>query len=202
MAPSNNLKMAKVGTEFVDFWPLDGSGPYDNVNIAWPTGRSAEVREITPDRRSPRLLQAIAAGFVIETADAPSTEPPFTEQHAHTVRLSAQATLSGEIPVYNSATGFWDPAPAVGAGVVAAQAAPDAPAALTVDAVVGTIPAGGTGTAAGGWDTSGHRDAAIATMQDALVEIAALTADVTALRTTVADLRTALIAAGVLTALA
>jgi hypothetical protein len=33
--------------------------------------------------------------------------------------------------------------------------------AVTITSSSGTAPAGGTGTAAGGWDTAGHRDAAI-----------------------------------------
>lgn len=35
--------------------------------------------------------------------------------------------------------------------------------AATVAAVAGLIPAGGTGAAAGGWDTAGNRDTAIVT---------------------------------------
>jgi hypothetical protein len=30
--------------------------------------------------------------------------------------------------------------------------------------IAGTVPAGGTGATAGGWDTSGHRDTAITTL--------------------------------------
>ena len=52
-------------------------------------------------------------------------------------------------------------------------------------------PAGGTGAAAGAWDTANHRDAAIASI-DALV------ADVTALRTKVNALLASLRAAGLL----
>jgi predicted RecA/RadA family phage recombinase len=52
-------------------------------------------------------------------------------------------------------------------------------------------PAGGTGTAAGGWDTAAHRDAAIAAIN-------ATEADVTALRTTVQGLLASLRTAGVL----
>jgi hypothetical protein len=71
---------------------------------------------------------------------------------------------------------------------VSPQSGYGAPAAITATAA----PAGGTGTAAGGWDTSGHRDTAIATIN-------ALVTDVTALQTELAALRTKLIASGVLT---
>lgn len=36
----------------------------------------------------------------------------------------------------------------------------------TVANVAGTVEAGGTGMAAGGWDTSGHRDTSITTMTE------------------------------------
>src|ERR1035437_3689299 len=78
------------------------------------------------------------------------------------------------------------------AGLVAA------PKAITGDAVVGTIPAGGTGASAGGWDTAGNRDAAIATLTDALVVIAELIVDVTALRATQAAILVSLKAAGLM----
>lgn len=58
-------------------------------------------------------------------------------------------------------------------------AATSAPAAITALAA----PAGGTGAAAGGWDTAGNRDLAIASIN-------ALRTDITALRTTVASLVT------------
>lgn len=53
------------------------------------------------------------------------------------------------------------------------QAAADADSAVTIPAAA---PAGGTGTAAGGWDTAGNRDLAIATING--------------LRTAVTDLQT------------
>lgn len=59
------------------------------------------------------------------------------------------------------------------------------PSAITAIA----FPAGGTGAAAGAWDTSGNRDLAIA-------RFAALLADVTALRTTVNTLIAQLRASG------
>lgn len=43
--------------------------------------------------------------------------------------------------------------------------------AVTVDSVDGTVPAGGTGATAGGWDTSGHRDTAIATATETLTSV-------------------------------
>ena len=44
----------------------------------------------------------------------------------------------------------------------------------TVAAVAGSIPAGGTGAAAGGWDTSGNRDTAITTMTEIKTQLNAL----------------------------
>ena len=67
-----------------------------------------------------------------------------------------------------------------------AAAVADADAATATDA-----PAGGTGTAAGAWDTAEHRDAAIATIN-------ALVADTAALRGTVNALLAALRSAGLL----
>lgn len=40
--------------------------------------------------------------------------------------------------------------------------------------VAGTIPAGGTGAAAGAWDTSGNRDTAITTMNEIKTQLNAL----------------------------
>lgn len=54
-----------------------------------------------------------------------------------------------------------------------------------VAAVVGTIPAGGVGAAAGAWDTSVNRDTAIATM--------------TEMRTVINNIRAALAANGIVT---
>lgn len=69
-----------------------------------------------------------------------------------------------------------------------AQEAPAAPSAVTAVAA----PVGGTGAAAGGWDTAGHRDSAITTIN-------ALVTDVTNLQSELAALRTILIDAGLLT---
>lgn len=41
----------------------------------------------------------------------------------------------------------------------------------TVAAVAGSIPAGGTGAAAGGWDTSGNRDTAITTITEIKTQV-------------------------------
>lgn len=60
-----------------------------------------------------------------------------------------------------------------------AQSALVTPTATVAD-VAGTVPAGGTGAAAGGWDTSGHRDTAIATIAELKAQVNALLA---ALRT-------------------
>ena len=79
-------------------------------------------------------------------------------------------------------------------GAIAAEVAEvDLPGATLADAAALTavaFPAGGTGTAAGGWDTAGNRDLAIA-------RFAALLADVTALRTTVNTLIARARAAGI-----
>lgn len=40
--------------------------------------------------------------------------------------------------------------------------------------VAGTIPAGGTGAAAGGWDTAGNRDTAITTASEIRTQVNAL----------------------------
>jgi predicted RecA/RadA family phage recombinase len=93
----------------------------------------------------------------------------------------------------------------------------------TPSTTIGAVPAGGTGAAAGGWDTANHRDAAILAINTNFSSVAAELAlqkalntvlvndaktfatelnkaktDVAAALTTVAALRTALIAAGVL----
>lgn len=78
------------------------------------------------------------------------------------------------------------------------QATEAAPAALTAAAVAGLVPAGGTGAAAGGWDTAPNRDTAIATIGEMKTQINALVVDITALRTKVANLVTKLRTAGIL----
>lgn len=62
-----------------------------------------------------------------------------------------------------------------------------APAAITAE----DAPAGGTGAAAGGWDTAGNRDLGITTI-NALVD------DVTALHATVDSMYTELVSAGII----
>lgn len=44
-------------------------------------------------------------------------------------------------------------------------------AAQTQADIAGTIPAGGTGATAGGWDTAGHRDTAITTMGETVTVV-------------------------------
>lgn len=70
-------------------------------------------------------------------------------------------------------------------------------AAADASAVTGLIPAGGTGSADGGWDTAGHRDTAITTIGEvkttvnALVtEATELKADITTLSATVVEIKT------------
>lgn len=48
--------------------------------------------------------------------------------------------------------------------------------AAVVAAVAGTVPAGGTGAAAGGWDTAGNRNTAITTMTETITQLNALIA--------------------------
>lgn len=45
---------------------------------------------------------------------------------------------------------------------------------VAVASVAGSIPAGGTGTAAGGWDTAGNRDTAITTIGEIKSQLNAL----------------------------
>jgi len=47
-------------------------------------------------------------------------------------------------------------------------------ATVAVSSVAGSIPAGGTGAAAGGWDTAGNRDTAITTMGELKTQLNAL----------------------------
>lgn len=44
----------------------------------------------------------------------------------------------------------------------------------TVAAVAGSVPAGGTGAAAGGWDTANNRNTAITTMTEVITQFNAL----------------------------
>lgn len=71
----------------------------------------------------------------------------------------------------------------------AARTVPNATYVAVTETVAAVAPAGGTGATAGGWDTSGHRDTAITTINEckALAEAlktqqAALAADVLAIR--------------------
>jgi hypothetical protein len=50
-----------------------------------------------------------------------------------------------------------------------------------IAATVAAAPAGGTGTAAGGWDTAGNRDAAIATINNLKTRVDAMEAALKAL---------------------
>lgn len=59
---------------------------------------------------------------------------------------------------------------------VSAGQAREGTRATTVAAVAGTIPAGGTGAAAGGWDTAGNRDTAITTAGEIKTQLNALIA--------------------------
>jgi hypothetical protein len=66
-----------------------------------------------------------------------------------------------------------------------------APAAVTAAA---DAPAGGTGAAAGGWDTAGHRDTAITTINQLRADVIALRATLLATQADVAACRTTLLA--------
>lgn len=72
-------------------------------------------------------------------------------------------------------------------------------AALTATTATGTAPAGGAGAAAGGWDTAGHRDTAIATITELVTKYNALLVDVTALRASYLLLLAAVRAAKIVT---
>lgn len=83
-------------------------------------------------------------------------------------------------------------------------------AALTATGIAAAVPAaapaGGTGDAAGGWDTAQHRDDAITTINDLRthaieldLDYEALLVDVTALRTTLNGLLAKLRTAGIVT---
>jgi hypothetical protein len=82
----------------------------------------------------------------------------------------ASAPADGDLLQYSAATDTWVP---VTLGSLPAatipQAHPTEPTQTAADA-----PAGGTGAAAGAWDTSAHRDAAIATINDTVTDVAAL----------------------------
>lgn len=84
-------------------------------------------------------------------------------------------------------TGGISPQAAVQLAAATPGTAVTATAALTGQTA---IPAGGTGAAAGGWDTAPHRDSAITT-------IGQMQADILALRTTIEAMRTVLVAAGI-----
>ena len=64
--------------------------------------------------------------------------------------------------------------------------------------VAGSIPAGGTGTAAGGWDTAANRDTAITTMTEIKTTVNALRADVADLKQVVNSIIDDLQEAGVI----
>lgn len=72
---------------------------------------------------------------------------------------------------YKPGTGEWQPAQ-TGNPVDAAAATVAAP----VMTAVQDAPAGGVGAAAGGWDTAGHRDTAIATINELRADVTALIA--------------------------
>lgn len=76
-----------------------------------------------------------------------------------------------EVLVYESATDTWVPTAiaSIGSPLTVPQAHPTEPTQTATDA-----PAGGTGAAAGAWDTSVHRDAAIATINATVSDVAAL----------------------------
>jgi hypothetical protein len=71
-------------------------------------------------------------------------------------------------------------------------------AAATAAVVAGLIPAGGTGSADGGWDTAAHRDTAIATVGELKTTVNALVTDVAAIRTKVNTILAALRTVGLI----
>lgn len=101
---ADNLKMAVVGTQFSDA----------TVSIAWGTGRVAsEVVAVPPANRSVALQQAILRGVVVETTD-PVTSIPAAATPNY-IRLSGPPA-SGDAPLFNVATGLWDPGSPTGGG--------------------------------------------------------------------------------------
>jgi hypothetical protein len=73
----------------------------------------------------------------------------------------------------------------------AAALTSSAPSAVTT---AQDAPAGGTGAAAGGWDTAGHRDTAIATINELRADVIALRATLLATQADLAVVRTTLVA--------
>jgi hypothetical protein len=77
----------------------------------------------------------------------------------------------GFVPVYDAATDRLVPTAiaSIGSPLTVPQVHPAEATQSAIDA-----PAGGVGAAAGAWDTSAHRDAAIATINDTVTDVAAL----------------------------
>lgn len=94
---ADNLKMAVEGTTFYD----------GVVNLSWGTGGDPEVVAVPPANRSAKLVAAIAAGSVVETADdvTPVPSPSTTRTF---VQLSTEPD-DGQTVVFNSGTGKFDP---------------------------------------------------------------------------------------------
>jgi hypothetical protein len=142
-------------------------------------GGAQDIEIITPE-----LAYFDGAGFTQADVGAPVY---FSDDHTVTKTPSTN-TFAGLVRAVDSATNILvDLRAGYLTTVVVPQAAPDAPAAITATVAA---PAGGTGAAAGGWDTAGHRDTAIAAIN-------ALEADVANLRASIVALQALLAAAGI-----
>lgn len=86
------------------------------------------------------------------------------------IDVSAGAPANGTVLVYDLATDTWVATAIASVGaLVVPQAHVTEPTQTAIDA-----PAGGTGAAAGGWDTAVHRDAAIAAINATVTDVAAI----------------------------
>lgn len=107
------------------------------------------------------------------------TAAPTSDEHARGEivwnRNASTGAAFGWVCVTAGTPGTW-----VELRIVADQTSGAAQAALTdntggtPDQALAAVPAGGTGTAAGGWDTAGNRDTAIAAINDNIADLAAL----------------------------
>lgn len=100
---------------------------------------------------------------------------PSTPNSVHRTRQPNQAVGAGQVAGYvggsADAFGGTDPATVPPSNITSANVA-----AFYASTATTPAPAGGTGAAAGGWDTAGHRDTAIATINALVTDIAALKA--------------------------
>jgi hypothetical protein len=85
---------------------------FAGVDIAWGLGASAqhEIGYAPPSARSRRLLAAITAGLVEETATAVTTKPTyFGFRRVKLSRVLARAPQNGDILTFDGTTHLWVP---------------------------------------------------------------------------------------------